>query len=125
MAKNFRFSLRSLNNLKGVNPDLVKVVHKALELSEIDFVVTEGLRTIERQRELVAKGASQTMNSNHLTGNAVDVAAWVDGTVSWDHNYYVVISKAFKAASNELHTPITWGGDWKGFVDAVHFELKK
>ena len=124
MAKDFRFSKRSLDNLKGVNPELVKVVHKALELSEIDFVVTEGLRTLERQQMLYDQGKSQTMNSNHLTGNAVDVAALVDGTVSWDLNYYKVISTAFKAASAELGIPINWGGDWKGFVDAVHFELK-
>ena len=124
MAKDFRFSKRSLDNLKGVNPELVKVVHKALELSEIDFVVTEGLRTLERQRMLYDQGKSQTMNSNHLTGNAVDIAALVDGTVSWDLNYYKVISTAFKAASEELGIPINWGGDWKGFIDAVHFELK-
>ena len=124
MAKDFRFSKRSLDNLKGVNPELVKVVHKALELSEIDFVVTEGLRTLERQRVLYDQGKSQTMNSNHLTGNAVDIAALVDGTVSWDLNYYKVISTAFKAASVELGIPINWGGDWKGFIDAVHFELK-
>ncbi len=73
---NFRFSQRSENNLKGVNPALVQVVRRALELSIVDFGVTEGLRTVERQKELVAKGASQTMNSRHITGHAIDVFAY-------------------------------------------------
>ncbi|ELI8130171.1 M15 family metallopeptidase, partial [Yersinia enterocolitica] len=65
---NFRFSQRSENNLKGVNASLVKVVRRALELSTVDFGVIEGVRTVERQKELVAAGKSQTMNSRHISG---------------------------------------------------------
>jgi peptidoglycan L-alanyl-D-glutamate endopeptidase CwlK len=120
---NFKFSQRSLTNLKGVDADLVRVVHRALELSEIDFVVTEGLRTVERQAALVKAGASKTMKSMHLIGRAIDVAAWVDGTVRWDWPLYDKIATAMKAASNELGVPIVWGGDWVSFKDGPHFQL--
>ncbi|MFW5399422.1 M15 family peptidase, partial [Yersinia sp. 1252 StPb PI] len=73
MTSNFRFSQRSEGNLKGVNDDLVRVVRRALELSTVDFGVIEGVRTVERQKELVATGKSQTMNSRHISGNAVDL----------------------------------------------------
>lgn len=114
---------RSLRNLTGVNPDMVAIVHRAAELTPINFVVTEGLRTIQRQAELVAKGASRTMNSKHLTGRAVDVAAFPDGKLSWEFKYYKLISEAFKQAARELDIKIRWGGDWKSFVDSPHFEL--
>lgn len=65
----FRFSQRSENNLKGVNSDLVKVIRRALEITPVDFIVIEGLRTQARQKELVAAGKSQTNNSRHLTGH--------------------------------------------------------
>jgi peptidoglycan L-alanyl-D-glutamate endopeptidase CwlK len=119
----FDLNQRSLNNLKGVNPDMVAIVHRAAELSPVYFVVTEGLRTVKRQAELVAKGASRTMNSKHLTGRAVDVAAFPDGKLSWEFRYYKTISQAFKQAANELGVKIRWGGDWKSFVDSPHFEL--
>ncbi len=125
MTNNFKFSQRSEDNLKGVKPQLVAVVRRALELSSVDFGVTEGLRTQERQRQLVAEGASQTMNSRHLTGEAVDVAAYVGGAVSWDFPLYQKISEAFKQAALELNTPIEWGGEWKTLVDGPHFQLKR
>jgi peptidoglycan LD-endopeptidase CwlK len=119
----FELNARSLKNLKGVNPDMVAIVHRAAELSPVYFVVTEGLRTVKRQAELVAKGASRTMNSKHLTGRAVDVAAFPDGKLSWEFKYYKSISEAFKQAAKELGIRIRWGGDWKSFVDSPHFEL--
>lgn len=119
----FKLSTRSLNNLKGVNENLVKVVKRAIEITEVDFIVTEGLRTRERQRELVAKGASRTMNSMHLTGRAVDVVAYVNGKVTYDYPYMKRIAEAFKKAASELGISITWGGDWKSFVDTPHFQL--
>lgn len=119
----FSLNERSLRNLKGVNQDMVSVVHRAAEISPVYFVVTEGLRTIQRQAELVAKGASKTMNSKHLTGRAVDVAAFHEGKLSWEWKYYVQISNAFKQAAKELDVKIRWGGDWKTFKDAPHFEL--
>jgi peptidoglycan LD-endopeptidase CwlK len=78
-----RFSNRSLNNLKGIHPDLRRVIDRALQDSPLDFVVIEGLRTLERQRQLVAAGASRTMNSRHLTGHAVDLMPMTARTSSW------------------------------------------
>lgn len=121
----FRFSSRSLRNLEGVHPDLVAVAHRALELTEIDFLVTEGLRTREKQIELVRAGASRTTRSRHLTGHAIDVAAWVAGEVRWDWPLYAEISRAFKQAAAELKVPIVWGGDWKSFRDGPHYELSR
>ena len=77
----FKLSLKSKNLLKGVNPKLVAVVERAIEISKVDFGVTEGLRTVETQRKYVATGKSRTMNSMHLTGHAVDLVAFVDGKV--------------------------------------------
>ena len=121
----FRFSSRSLRNLEGVHPDLVAVAHRALELTEIDFLVTEGLRTREKQIELVRAGASRTTRSRHLTGHAIDVAAWVAGGVRWDWPLYEELSRAFKQAAAELKIPIVWGGDWKTFRDGPHYELSR
>lgn len=125
MTNNFKFSQRSENNLKGVKPQLVAVVRRALELSAVDFGITEGLLTQERQKQLYAEGKSQTMNSRHLTGEAVDVVAYVGGTVSWDFPLYRKISEAFKHAAQELNTPIDWGGDWKTLEDGPHFLLRR
>ena len=83
------------------------------------------LRTPARQAELKRAGASQTLNSRHLTGHAVDVAAWVDGDVRWDWPLYPRIASAFKQAARELNTPIIWGGDWPRLRDGPHFELDR
>lgn len=120
---NFCFSPRSENNLCGVHPDLVRVVRRALALSDVDFGITEGLRTPERQRQLVAAGKSQTQNSRHLTGHAVDVFAYPTPAGSWEWKYYAQISAAFKQAAAELNIPIEWGGDWKTLKDGPHFQL--
>jgi len=120
---NFKFSQRSENNLKGVNPDLVKIVRRALQLSPVDFGVTEGLRTVERQRQLVAAGKSQTMNSRHISGHAVDVFAYPTSAGSWEWKYYEQIATAFKQAAKELNIPVEWGGDWKTLKDGPHFQL--
>lgn len=120
---NFKFSQRSENNLKGVNPDLVKIVRRALLLSPVDFGITEGLRTVERQRQLVAAGKSQTMNSRHITGHAVDVFAYPTSAGSWEWKYYEQIATAFKQAAKELNIPVEWGGDWKTLKDGPHFQL--
>lgn len=118
----FSLSKKSESRLVGVHPDLVAVVRRAIEITEVDFSVGEGLRTIERQKELVAKGASQTMKSRHLTGHAVDLYAIVDGTVSWEWKYYAKISEAVLKASKELGVDVEWGGNWK-MKDGPHFQL--
>lgn len=119
----FRFSQRSENNLQGVHPDLVRLVRRALMLSPVDFGITEGRRSLERQKQLLAQGSSQTMNSRHLTGHAVDVVAYVAGNVSWDWPLYGQIAQAFKQASAELSIPVEWGGDWTTRKDGPHFQL--
>lgn len=121
----FRFSQRSLLKLQGVHPDLVKVVHRALQLTPVDFMVIEGLRTKERQAELLAAGATRTMNSRHITGHAVDLAAIVNGKIRWDWPLYTHIATAMKDAAEELGVSIVWGGDWKSFPDGPHFELNR
>ena len=121
----FKLSARSLAKLEGVHPDLVKVVKLAIELTDVDFGVIEGLRTADRQRELVAKDASKTMNSRHITGLAVDLVAYVGREVRWDWPLYHKIAAAMKQAANALGVPIVWGGDWKSFPDGPHFELDR
>lgn len=108
----FKLSNRSLSRLEGVNSHLVKVVKRAIELTSVDFAVTEGLRTLERQQKLVAQGRSQTLNSKHILGNAVDLTAWVDGEPCWELNVYDEIADAMKKAAIENNVPIRWGGSW-------------
>jgi peptidoglycan LD-endopeptidase CwlK len=119
----YRFSARSLKNLQGVHPDLVRVMHAALEIAPVDFMVIEGLRTIERQKQLVAKGASQTMRSRHLTGHAVDIAPVVGGVIRWDWPLYHRLAAAVKQAAVDDGVSIEWGGDWKSFPDGPHWQL--
>ena len=143
----FKLSQRSRKALQGVDPRLVAVVERAIQITPVDFVVTEGVRSQARQAELVKSGASQTMNSRHITGHAVDVVAW-QGTVRWELPLYYQIAKAFRDASNALGTPIRWGGAWvllvpnldpeeaverytarqraagkRAFIDGPHFEV--
>ena len=125
----FKLGKRSLSNLEGVHPDLVKVVNRAIELTQVDFTVIEGLRTKERQAQLLKEKKTTTSNSRHLTGHAVDLAAWVipegseKATISWDWKYYHQIADAMKKAASELNVSIEWGGDWKKFKDGPHFQL--
>lgn len=121
-----RFSQRSLNSLRGVHPDLVKVIERALQTSPVDFVVIEGLRTVERQKELVASGASRTMKSRHLTGHAVDllpIGPTGRGEFAWP--LYDQLAPAVKQAAEDLGVKIVWGGDWRSFRDGPHFELDR
>ena len=118
----FTLGAKSLSKLEGVHPDLVAVVERAIELTEQDFTVLEGLRDIDRQRELVRTGKSTTMNSRHLTGHAVDIAPW---PISWDWDYFYPIADAMKQAASELNISLEWGGDWKSFPDGPHFQLSR
>lgn len=115
--------IRSEKNLVGVHPDLVAIVRKATELSSLDFIVTEGLRTLERQKQLLAAGATKTLNSRHLTGHAVDLAAVVGKEVRWDWPLYAKLADAMKEAAKQLSLEIEWGGDWRTFKDGPHFQL--
>lgn len=108
----FKFSARSKLALTGVDANLVKVITRALELSPVDFMVIEGLRTEARQRELVAKGASKTMQSKHLTGKAVDIVPIIDGQVRWDWPAFYPLAVAVREAAKELNVKVRWGGVW-------------
>lgn len=139
---NYKLSQRSKNNLSGVHPDLKAVVQRAIEITTQDFSVTEGVRAYQRQKQLVAQGKSQTMNSRHLTGHAVD---FVPYPVSWDWDKFYPIADAMIAAAKELDVPLRWGGnwqqrdlrDWEGtaeelaneytgnFPDGPHFEIPR
>lgn len=121
----FKLGPTSLLRLEGVHPDLVKVVERAIQLTEVDFTVLEGLRARERQAELLKAGATTTMNSRHLTGHAVDLGALVGGKVRWDWPLYYKIAAAMKEAAKELNVAIVWGGDWRTFKDGPHFELDR
>ena len=138
----FELGTRSRQNLSGVHPDLVDVVKRAIQITEQDFSVIEGVRHINRQRELVAKGASQTMDSRHLTGHGVDLAPH---PLSWDWEHFYPIADAMIKAAKELDVPLRWGGNWKvkdvrkwqgtakelneaykgKFQDGPHFEIPK
>ena len=114
---------RSLTALKGVHGDLVRVVKRAAELSPTPFIITEGLRTVERQKELVAKGASKTMNSRHLTGHAIDFVPVVGGQITWKWPAFKPVADASKRAAQELGIQIEWGGDFRTFKDGPHIQL--
>ena len=113
---------RSRKNLEGVHKDLQRVVERAIEITDKDFTVIEGLRSKSRQRKLVNDGKSKTMNSRHLTGHAVDIAPW---PISWDWDEFYPIADAMKEAADELGVDLEWGGDWKSFPDAPHWQLSR
>ncbi len=142
----------SRERLKGVHPDLIRVVERAVRVTPVDFTVLEGVRSVARQRELVKKGASKTMDSRHITGHAVDLGAWIGGQVRFDWPLYYRIASAMQRAARELNIPIVWGGVWdrrlndlpddmdaavaayvrrrkdagrSAFIDGPHFELQK
>ncbi|MGL4231669.1 MAG: M15 family metallopeptidase [Casimicrobium sp.] len=148
----FVLGTRSRRELQGVHADLVAVVERAIEITPIDFAVSDGIRTIDEQRKLVETGASQTMDSRHLTGHAVDLVPFVGNKVRWETALIFQIALAMRAAAQETSVPIRWGGCWapwltatdrlpedmvneyvatkraageRPFVDAWHFELPR
>lgn len=144
---------RSKQRLEGVHPDLVRVVVEANKISEVDFSVLEGVRTVERQIELYAQGRTTahmraagvydvegkpnerivtwTLNSQHFInpatgyGHAVDLAPFIAGKISWEWKYFPIIAKAMKIAASALDVEIEWGGDWVQRPDGPHFQLPK
>jgi len=147
----FRLSQRSIERLGGVHEELVRVVMRAIAITKVDFGVIEGVRSEEKQRELVAAGASQTMDSKHLTGRAVDLMAYINGRGSWELSLYDDVAQAMREAAIEQNVGIRWGAAWiipdirvwtgpmeaamnyyidsrrrqgkRPFIDAPHFEL--
>lgn len=118
----------SLARLKRVHKDLVDVAMHAHELAQakgLDFRITEGLRTIERQKELVAAGASKTMNSRHLTGHAFDFVPIVGGAVNWKWPAFWPLVEVIERAAYESGVEIECGARWKRFPDGPHVELSR
>ena len=109
----YKLSKRSLARLEGVDEKMIRVVKTAITFSTVDFGVIQGLRTIEEQRELVAKGASQTTKSKHLDGLAVDLMAYVGSRGSWELSLYDNIADAMKLAAIEEDVAIRWGAAWQ------------
>ena len=147
----YKLSTKSQERLMGVEPELKEVVYEAIKVTKIDFGVIEGLRTEEKQKQLVESGASQTMKSKHLEGRAVDLMAYIGGRGSWELNVYDEIADAMKEAAVKVDVAVRWGAawtvtdirEWEGtmeeamnsyidtrrgqgrrpFIDAPHFEL--
>ena len=149
----FKLSNRSLTNLQGVDQKLQDVVQYAIGVTKVDFAVIEGLRTLSREKELVASGASQTLKSKHIDGLAVDLMAYIGNRASWELNLYDDIATAIRLGAIEHDVPIRWGAAWhipdirvwdgsmqdamtayidkcrkegkRPFIDAPHFEINK
>lgn len=121
----YNFGAKSLEKLSTVHIDLQKLFKEAVTNSPYDFSITEGVRSLERQKELYDAKKSTTMNSRHLTGKAVDIAVFVDGKLTWDIRAYKAVAEHVKTIAKLMNIPIIWGGDWKSFIDGPHFELDK
>jgi peptidoglycan L-alanyl-D-glutamate endopeptidase CwlK len=121
----WKLGKKSLERLAGVKEPLQNVIKSAIVDSPYDFSITCGLRTIEEQKVLVATGKSKTMKSKHLTGDAVDIAVFVDGKLTWELKYYKTVATHIKKVAAKLGVKITWGGDWQSFIDGPHFQLEK
>lgn len=126
LISDFKFSRRSIGKLEGVHAELILVASRALAYSQLDFGISSGKRTLEEQRRLVETGASKTLNSRHLTGDAIDFYV-IDnrtGQVTWNLECYRIVWEAFKRAATELAIDIEWGGECFGpsFIDAPHIQ---
>lgn len=109
---NFKWGPRSLTRMHGIHPDLKTVLNHAISISTVDMSVIEGLRSKERQTRLVAEGKSKTMNSRHLTGHAVDVCPWINGSLSWEWDFYYPLATSMIKAAKMTNIPMRWGGNW-------------
>ena len=126
-----KLNITSLSRLRGVHPDLVRVVLRCADDwkdKDTGFIVTQGVRTLEEQKLLVKKGASRTMRSRHLKApngyaHAVDLAVVLKGAVTWHFPLYDRLAKAMKAAAKAEKVPLEWGGDWLKFKDGPHYQL--
>ena len=147
----YKLSTKSQERLIGVEPELKEIVYEAIKVTKVDFGVIEGLRTEEKQKQLVESGASQTMKSKHLEGRAVDLMAYIGGRGSWELSVYDEIADAMKEAAIKVDVAVRWGAAWtvsdirswegtmeeamnsyfdtrrgqgrRPFIDAPHFEL--
>lgn len=107
----FKLSRHSREQLQNVHPDLIRLVERALELTAVDFIVWDGMRTEAEQAEYVRTGVSKTMDSRHLFGLAVDLVPFV-GKPRWEWPLCYQVAEAVRQAADELAQPIVWGGMW-------------
>ena len=117
---------RSKTALDGVHPKLAQVIKTAAMVSPVEFQVTEGLRSLERQAQLIKEGKSSLKDpkmGRHVMGIACDIACFVGGKLTWEMKYYKQVADLIKQTATAQGVEIIWGGDWKSFVDAPHFEL--
>lgn len=121
-AKVFTFSKRSTNNLASVHPLIRKVFNEVIKRSSIDFIVIEGVRTAERQKQLVAEGKSWTNNSYHLYGLAIDLVPLINGKISWNLKDFSPIITLVEEVAKEMDIDIRSGHTMWG-KDAPHFQL--
>ena len=145
-----KLSQKSYDNLRGVNQKLVDIVEIAIIETPVDFRVTEGLRSLSRQKHLVSIGASQTLDSKHLTGDAIDLVPW-DGGPRWEWPLIYRLAEHIRKVADIQRVSIRWGGAWdvqnftntvkspeelvaayvarrkkvgrKAFIDGPHYEL--
>ena len=108
----YKLSTKSQERLIGVEPELKEIVYEAIKVTKVDFGVIEGLRTEEKQKQLVESGASQTMKSKHLEGRAVDLMAYIGGRGSWELSVYDEIADAMKEAAIKVDVAVRWGAAW-------------
>ena len=126
-----KLNITSLSRLRGVHPDLVRVVLRCADDwkdKSTGFIVTQGVRTLEEQKLLLKKGASKTLRSRHLKApngyaHAVDLAVVLKDAVTWHWPLYDRLAKAMKAAAKAEKVPLEWGGDWPKFKDGPHYQL--
>ena len=126
----FKFGLKSNLLLGQCEKDLADVMKLAIQRTKFDFGLTEALRTIDRQRDLFEAGKSTTMNSRHLPNDnglsdAIDIAIYIDGKVTWDIRYYRAVAQVIFECAIELNVQIEWGGLWMSFIDGPHYQLKR
>lgn len=119
----YSFGSKSKERLKGVHPQIVRLMEEAIKASPLDFSITEGVRSLERQKELFSSGKSQTMRSRHLTGHAVDIGVLVDGKITWELPKYRIVTDHIKTVAKKLGIPVEFGIDWTSFVDGPHIQL--
>lgn len=124
----YKLSSKSISKLEGVHPNLQRVVKRAIEITEFDFGITCGVRSMEVQKKYLAEGKSQVLDSKHLIqedgyGHAVDFVVYVDGKVTWEIGYYRKVIQSFFTAAIELGVQIEAGGLWRTLVDGPHIEL--
>lgn len=126
----FKFGSSSLKKLEGVDKRLVEVLKEAISISPVDFTIVEGIRTMERQKELVKEGKSKTLKSKHIECKAVDFAPCIRGCVSFNEKDAIFLSGFILAVARIKGLKVRVGSIWdhesitdNSFVDAFHVEL--